>query len=166
MTLEEQRRKWSPVEHRLCSEFIAKVFPGRRYVLRARLGTVPERIKGDYDPDLAERFFKITKKWADGIVLDSDSVTIIEAKVFAKGVALFQLAEYARLFPITPEFQAHATKSIYKLLACSVVDPDVIPQARNMATQVWVYRPTWILPILAQRYKLKMNAEDEPRRLV
>jgi hypothetical protein len=158
-------RSWTPVEHRLASEFVTKVFPNDRYILRCRLGSIDEKWKASMDPDLAERIFKVTKKWADAVVLRPSEVIIIESKVFAKGVALYQLQEYARLFTITPDFQKHVGKSIRKLLQCAVLDPDVVRQAPIMGVEVWEYRPTWILPVLMQRYGLEVPALDEPRRI-
>jgi len=97
-------RKWEPVEHRLVAEFVTKMFPGQRFALRVRLGTVPEKYKKRYGDQFAERWFKVTKKWADAVVFKNDEIIIIEAKVFGKYTAVYQLTEYAKLFYETPEY--------------------------------------------------------------
>ncbi len=130
-------------EKQILDEYVVTNYPKCLQWTRVRVGAIPE------GKEL--KFYGCIRRWADAIVYDGKTVTIIEAKMRPDPAGLAQLELYARLFPKTPEFQLFKDAKIKLIYLTVVDDPEVRALAATKKIRVVVYRPKWVVDLLEQR---------------
>lgn len=137
-------------ETRLVREWAATVFPRSPLLERQRLGVLPTQSGGHQLSTEEARTFKVYHRYADGIVIEPGVVHLIEGKIRGQPGALEQLDLYAKLFPLTAEFQQFRTYPLRKHLVWAIADPVVESLARERGVEVHLFHPDWIDDYLNQ----------------
>jgi len=139
-----EKRSWQPREMQMLSEYIAKNLSDKRVLTRVRLGTprseVPDRTMTAEELAMMGSW----RRWADGVILDKDRVTIIECAIRPDPGKISQLELYKMLFPNTPEFMAFWNKPIDLMLIYAIEDPATIFLARQKGIRCIEYKPPWL----------------------
>jgi len=154
------RRKYTPREMRLISEYIMDAYPigtYERYWIRMRMGTyVPEWVPKEVpEPEL--RIFYPKKRWADAVVVTKTEIHVIEAAIELDLRHVGALEGYLRLVPHTPELKPYLPRPIKGILVYAYPDPIAISMARDKNMLCVEYKPAWITqkPSVLRQWKYK-----------
>jgi len=115
------------------------------------------------DSQLTERQLRavgVIRRFVDALVLERDRVHLVEGKILNRPGALEQLDLYAKLFPLTPEYERYRTFPLVRHLLWAVRDPLVEAIAREHGILVHEYHPAWVddyLKGLTPRARSPMN---------
>jgi hypothetical protein len=136
-------------KYRVISEWYVSEFCGLNYPPGSWFTNVPLGEAKTYDIlGLTEEEKKmITKPFrpvVDALVLLDEEVHLIEAKIRDDRGKIEQLLLYEYLFPRTPEFQAHASKRIRKILLTPKPAGDFEKFLARFGIEIVYYRPAWI----------------------
>jgi len=144
-------------ERMLLSEYIARRYPRRPYLIQFRVGAPhPALVRPDLAPEEV-RMLLVFARRADGLVIFPDRLILIEAALKADPGHIEKLQLYERLLPYTPGLEEHRHKPIEKELVYIVPDPVIISMARERDIRCINYVPTWYkeyLATLAPRHRI------------
>ena len=147
-----EKREWQPREMRFVSEFVAKFYPEEEARFHVRLGSTPERFKGQFTSEETARLVGEFRRRCDALVILPDRIVLVEGKIVPQPGVIMQLLHYERLIPKTPELEEHRLKPIEKLLLCALEDPVVTQLARDYDVRVATFCPGWIPEYLELLY--------------
>ena len=140
----KEKRHWQPREMQMLSEWLVKTQKGKRWMTRVRLGSPRAEIPRP-EMSIEERsMVGVWRRWADAIILEKDSVTIVEAAIRPQPGKISQLELYAMLFPQTPELAPWHGLPLTLLLLYSIEDPATILLARQKGILCVEYKPNWL----------------------
>ena len=154
------KRNYEPRELRLLNEWIDRFHSDKHVLTRVRLGAIrPElNLEGLTSSDLM--MLGLHRRWADALIIEQHSKTVVEAKIVAQPVAVAQLELYAALINDTPELAEYRKLQTKLLLLCAVEDPVLTKIARDKGIEVSVYTPSW----LNEYFSLLRARERRPPR--
>ena len=139
------RRPWSTW---LLREWAALRYPGVHLYEQVRLGPTPVSLSGvTVSPEL-ERMLKLENWYADGILVLTDQVLIIEAKVQATPGAISQVKFYWRQALRTADLANLIGMNWTPVVLWAEDDADVSNFARGEGVRVEIYTPPWIADYL------------------
>ena len=128
----------------MLSEWLVKTQQGKRWMTRVRLGTPRSEVpRPDMSPE-ERAMIGAWRRWADAVILDQDSVTIVEAAIRPQPGDISQLQLYARLLPHTPELEPWRGLPIHLILLYAIEDPATILMAREQGILCIEYKPLWL----------------------
>lgn len=123
-------------EKRLLNEWLAEEHREHLTMRNVRLGKAINREEA--------AMYSVMLRYADAVVIDNDTIYIIEAKIAPNGGAVGQLLLYGLLIGETPEFSQHRDKKISLVLLSAKRSGDVEDMcARNGITFV-LFPREWI----------------------
>ena len=137
-------RSWQPREMLMVSEFLAKNYKGRNWQTRVRLGTPASALPAGELSDAERKMLQVYARWADAIIFDSKTITIIEAKIKPQLGPLEALIVYKNLFLSDPAYAEHHKKRIDLQFLYAVEDPVEVNLARQLGITPIQYRPNWL----------------------
>jgi hypothetical protein len=141
------RRPWSTL---LLREWAALKYSGLLLREQLRLGPTTATLAGvQVDPAL-EAMLRVSNWYADGVIITSAEVLIIEAKVKADPSAISQVLFYRVMAIRTPALAEMLHKPIVPIVLYGESDNDVNQFARQMGCRVEIYTPGWIADYLTQ----------------
>jgi len=123
-------------ERRFINDYIRENLIDRHYQVRQWLGKLPAGSEDAVNQPIG--------RWADLIVFDPFSVTIIEAKLYPDPKAIGQLEVYSQMFVQTPRFQQYWKLPIKKVLLTTRLDDDIKTSADLHNIEYKIFRPSWI----------------------
>lgn len=132
-------------ESQLLSEYLAFAYPGKRVILQPRLGQPGPQTNGVELSAAELRFIGVWRRYPDAVVLLPDRVVIVECSLKPDPGKISMVDLYARLFPMTPEFDEYRSYPIERLLVWGVPDGATEALAREGGIRVVVYQPAWVL---------------------
>jgi len=128
----------------MLTEWLTKTQKGKRWLTRVRLGSPrPAVPRPEMSPE-ERAMVGAWRRWADAVILEDDSVTIVEAAIRPNPGKISQLELYAMLFPHTPEFLAWRGLPIHLTLLYAIEDPATILLARQKGIRCVEYKPDWL----------------------
>ena len=140
----KEKRHWQPREQQMLSEWLVKTQKGKRWLTRVRLGSPRAEIpRPEMSPE-ERSMIGVWRRWADAVILEQDSATIIEAAIRPDPGKISQLELYAMLFPHTPELKAWAAVPLHLVLLYAIEDPATVLLARQKGIACIQYQPTWL----------------------
>ncbi|MGH7375866.1 MAG: hypothetical protein ACREKK_00420 [Candidatus Methylomirabilales bacterium] len=137
-------------EGRLVTEWVIRTFPQAQVVFRARLGAVDVTLADTQLTEPELRAVGVIRRFVDALVIEPERVHLVEAKLRSVPGALEQLDLYARLLPLTPEYQQVRDRPITRHLVWVIRDPVVEALARERGILVHEYHPAWVDEYLKQ----------------
>ncbi len=147
-------------EMRLLKEWVAQTYPTSLAWFRVRLGPYPESISLGEGITVSGKVRQVYNRWADAVVLDGNTVLLIEAKIRSEPGALAQLELYEKLLLKTPEFTGFWRKIIQPVLLTAFPDPEVDAMAAEKGFWTRTYTPDWV-----KRYWADMQFRKSADRL-
>ena len=145
-----RRRPYRHIERRYIVEYVANKYPKRiAAYFNIRLGPPPEIMRRMY-PGVPERHFKVWTPWADAVVVTSDSIDVIEAKIRNPRQAIGQLQDYARRVPLTPELARFLPRPIRMILVVPLYDPELAKTCAQFGIILDVFCPAWVIEYMRE----------------
>ena len=129
---------------RLIAEWMGLKYPQGGYTLNARLGPA---LDGMVETVGEERALRESAPWrprVDGLVLEPDLVTLVEAEIRQPRNAVGNLLVYRNLVGTTPELRSHWGHSIRMLLLMPWTNASIDAIAHTAGVVVVIYNPPWI----------------------
>jgi len=128
----------------MLSEWLAKTQTGKRYMTRVRLGSPKSEVpRADMTPE-ERAMIGSWRRWADAIILEDETVTIVESAIRPDPGKISQLELYRMLFPQTPELLAWHGCKVDLLLLYAIEDPATVHLAREKGIRAVEYKPLWL----------------------
>ncbi len=143
-------RGYTQREGRLVTEWVTAAFPQAHVAYRVRLGAFDPSLADTALTDAQLRALGVFRRYVDALVLERDRVHLVEGKILSRPGALEQLELYARLFPLTPAYQAYRDLPLVQHLVVAVRDPVVEGMARERGVLFHEYHPAWVDEYLQQ----------------
>jgi len=137
-------RQYIQREGRLVTEWVTATFPQAHVAYRIRLGAIDASLADTHLTERQLRGLGVFRRYVDAVVLTRDVVHLVEGKILNRPGALEQLDIYARLFPLTPGYEAYRTLPVAKHLVWSIWDPVVEAMARERGINVHLFHPPWV----------------------
>lgn len=151
----DQKRRWAPRETQFLAEWINEFHPHERVMFRVRLG----KIKRDSLPqDLDEseiKMLSVYKYWADAIIIRSDELILVEAKLKPSTAVIGQIMLYRKLIKETPDLEPYWHLPIRAVLLQATYEGYVNEMCESMGIQVIYWCPPWVKDYLADLGKIK-----------
>lgn len=136
----------------LLHEYAQKLWPDYPQFYEYRLGPTPLSVPGYPLTPAIQRMLRLANMYSDLIVVEPDTLRIVEAKVVGTPSAVSQLRAYASLVLNTPELAQYAGRRMVETHLWAV-DHELAHQMATAAGQaVIIYTPTWIEDYLSQKY--------------
>jgi len=143
------KRPYRPVESRLVSEWVYATFPQAHVIFRAYLGAFDAALQDAAKSEAELRALGVWRRYADALVALPDEVHLVEAKVRGTPGVLEQLDLYARLFPLSPDYQHLLGRTVVRDLVWAIADPVIEGMARERGIRVHLFHPPWVDEYLA-----------------
>jgi len=124
----------------MVSDYLATYYPLARAMTRVRLGSIPTT---ELTPLLEEhevRMMSVFRRWADAIVITSDTLILIEAAIRPEPGDVSKIELYARLLPHTPELKPWLTLKREYQLVYAIEDPLIVVMARERGIRPVFFR--------------------------
>lgn len=131
-------------ETRLLSEWLAREYPGRRWHLQFRVGSLPARPGAPLRDEAEERLARNAVRHADAVVEPPPNVVLIEATMFRASEKVGKLLEYMKLWPGTPEASEWAGAPLLPVLLTGQHDPTAEDLCRELGIRYVFFEPAWI----------------------
>lgn len=131
-------------------DYLADRYPGRRWWTNVRVGPIDPHVPR---PDLSEAQRKLMgafRRYADAVVLDGDTLVIVETTIFKAVEKIGPLLEYARLLPQTPEFAEWRGLPIRAELVSPIPDQRAAELAGQVGITFVTWEPPWLDEVLEQ----------------
>jgi len=139
-----EKRSWQPREMQMLSEWLVKTQQGKRWMTRVRLGSPRPEIPRPEMSSEEKAMIGVWRRWADAVILEEDSVTIVEAAIRPDPGKISQLELYGILFPHTPELAPWRALPLHLILLYAIEDPATILLARQKGIRCIEYKPSWL----------------------
>ena len=123
-------------ESRLINEWMAEYHLGVPQWKHPRVGPYPGR-----EP---EKLKGVKRGWVDIIFKENNIIYLVEAKMRPTAAAAGQLLEYARLFPLTPEFSEFKDLPIRMIFLTTSEDEITRATCESLDVEYVVFRPPWV----------------------
>ena len=141
------RRPWSTI---LLREWAAAKYPADRLNEQVRLGPTSSQLSGVAVSPALEAMLRVNNWYADGLIIRSTEVLLIESKMRANPSAVGQVLFYMRLGFSTPALQAAMSIPFIPVVLFAEDDHAVRLFAQQLGCRVEIYTPTWIADYLTQ----------------
>lgn len=142
LSLTTRRQKYRRnAEMEYVSDFLARFYPHAITWEHVMLGRYPIDEDGRKLSYNKQHAMGIMRRWADGIAVETDKITLIEGKLiparYLEGAGKLRL--YARLVLETPELKEHRDKPIEMMLLVPIEDHEVrlLCMDDNITFKVW-----------------------------
>ena len=122
-------------EAKYINDWLLQFHPTSLQWKRVRLGRLP-------DKELA-RMYEVAQRWADAILVEDNTVHIVEAKLENQISGISQLELYLKLFKETPEFSAYIGYPVVLHLVSPFREAEVERMCRERGISYEVYTPAW-----------------------
>lgn len=132
-------------ESRLIAEYLAAKHPNARVILQPRLGAVAPQGAPPNASASELRMLGVWRRYPDAVVIYPTRVIIIEAALKPDPGKLALLELYARLFPLTTEFEEYRHLPVDTLLVWAIEDAVISQMARERGIRVDVFQPPWVV---------------------
>lgn len=151
MSMQTKERR--EVEPRWVTEYVTEVYPGYEARYRVPLGPYIAGLAEQMGADKARRVSRPYRPEIDAIVIHTERLILIEAKIFKWMDGLSKLPVYKSLLADTPELQDVKDRPVEMQLL--VVRPVawVNSAAEKAGIRVVEWAPAWIVQIFEERDK-------------
>lgn len=141
------RRPWST---QLLRDWASKRYPGEVLSEQVRLGPTSSTLSGVEVSPALEAMLRVNNWFADGLIIRTTEVLLIESKMRANPSAVGQVLFYLRLGFSTPALQAAMSIPFVPVVLFAEDDAAVRVFAQTLGCRVEVYTPSWIADYLTQ----------------
>ena len=124
-------------EKRLLNEWLAEMHRRHLTMRNVRLGKAINQEEA--------RMYSVMLRYADAVVVDNDTIYIIEAKLAPNAGAVGQLLQYGMLILETPEFSQYRDRKIQLLLLSAKQSGDVAEMCARNGIRFVYYPRDWLL---------------------
>lgn len=124
-------------EKRLLNDWLAEMHREHLIIRNMRLGKAVNQEEA--------RMFSVMLRYADAVVIDNDTIHIIEAKLAPNGGAVGQLLQYGMLALETPELSQHRDKKIALVLLSAKRSGDVEEMCAKNGIMFIYYPREWLM---------------------
>lgn len=138
------RRKYRLIETRMLSDWLAKVYPNRKKIIRSWLGPTGTSDQLDRAGVTTRVLLPFGGGWVDAIILGPDWTRLVEACVVADTRHVGQLEGYVRLFRETEEYRDRWDKAIIPVLLYGYPRTLALRMARDKGFETIRYAPDFI----------------------
>lgn len=143
--VEGKRRTHEAREVRLVSEFMASQYPTARVFNLQRVGAIQTPLDASKLTEAELRVIGNKRRQADGIVVQSNKLILIEGYILPDPGKISQLLLYSRLVPQTPELSTFSKFPVEMLLVGPIEDPPLTKLAAELGIKFTLYRPSWVV---------------------
>ena len=150
----QRRGAYQHRDSRYVSEVCDWAFPGRPTLLNVRIGPIPSEIQARYPALDTSRWARVWLKTCDAIVLDENSLVLIEGELRRPIAAIGELGVYREMIPQTRSLWAYWYLPIRTLLVTPLADPTVEPVLQALKIETLLYRPLWVEEYLRSVHRL------------
>jgi len=148
--------------------YVAEHYPTAEVRLSCPLGGIPKETLRDYGLLKGLRVYRPWRPEVDAVVILTNMLILIEAKIFKYMDGLSKLPVYKSLITQTPELKHVAHRPIYMKLLIPYQIPWVVDAAEPLGVTVEVWVPDFIRKVWEERDKYwtkeAMEQREERRR--
>ena len=137
-------RDYTLREMRLVSEWVTQQYPTATIRFRVDVGDLTPAMSATGLSQAELRRLGRSRRWVDAIVIESQTVHLVEGKVRLKAEAIAQLELYRMLFPLTPELANLGGKGLELHLVYAVEDLAIVALARSKGILAHYFHPAWV----------------------
>lgn len=131
------------LETRLLNEYLWKNYRTNLQWKNVPLGQLPTQEKA--------RMYQVLLRRADAVVIQDDSLIIIETKMYPDLSGLGELIEYRELIKKTPRFEKYRFSPIKLIFVTTSLDYNMKQTMAKNNIEYVVYSPQWAKDYNAQR---------------
>ena len=146
------KRHWEPREMRMVSEYLAQNYPDCITMTRVRLGPITWSDGVPVEEPGEAAVLGLFRRWADAVIVDDKSITLLEAKIQPDPGVISQLEYYSTLLPKTPELSPYMGLKRRLELIYAVFDAGIVDYARSRGIVCVHFRPPWLEKFLREWY--------------
>ena len=147
------RRPYAQRERAYIVDFVRTKYPYDLCYFNFRLGGLPAQAEGFDIGDLSSNIWKVFNRYVDALVVQSDRLILLEAKILADLGAVSQLEYYSSLVKTTPELAQYLQLPVELHIVTASGDPAFIAFAQAKNIIVDIYRTQTAVDYLKQLLK-------------
>ena len=135
---------WAPRERRYIVEWAESRFPGYKKYYNVPLGPIPEALVKEVGFEMARRWYRRWRPYADCIIDLVDYAILAEAELLHPKNAIGDLLYYMKLVPKTPDLPVTNPANIKYYLVVPELLQYVKEQCEDLGIIVEVFTPDWL----------------------
>jgi len=157
-------RDYTLREMRLVGEWVTTYYPEAIIRFRVDVGDLTPAMNATGLSQAELRGLGRSRRWVDALVVEPQTVHIVEGKVRLVPGAVAQLELYRDLFPLTPELAHLSHLDLQLHLVYAVEDIAVVALAQRKGILTHLFHPAWVDEYLAL-LRARETRGSQPRGL-